>query len=383
MSIVEEALSRLQEKKNEERTDSGDESGGRRGDESEMVADLQALSRKKPWSRTWLLLFLGLFVLAGLSGGVFWWLADFEDDSTVVVRQPPESFPLPEIEAGVEVDSSALEDVPAPKDTSLQTVSFDTETGSASIVVAEADSSLLKPKPVKIIAEVSHPVDAASVSMDEKLVALETIEVENEVSEPVLSRETVPDEVTAEQAFVVDKVVPDILEKVEGLPETKEKRQEFVDPFMYVKKMIARGDYEEAIDHLGPLVEFNPEDWETWFWLGTAHLGLNQLPEASRALDEALARNGESAQIWIQRAIVAQQQEKHHLALQLLYEAQRHGPDMPEIYLNKGFSFEILGRLEGATRNYQAFLELSEGNAAFMNQRRKVIQWLIQREGKF
>ncbi len=67
--------------------------------------------------------------------------------------------------------------------------------------------------------------------------------------------------------------------------------------------------------------------------------------------------------------------------MQLLYEAQRHGPGMPEIYLNKGYSFEILGRIEGATRNYRAFLELTEGNNAFMNQRRKIIQWLIQKEG--
>lgn len=398
MSIVEEALSRLQEKKNKERNDTGGESGDRGGFDSEMIPALQGVEQKKSWTRTWIILFCGLFLLVCMSGGVFWWMHDLQKDSSVIIVRPKNrSFPLPVAGVPTNIENSAEEHVADPVVSKLPPVGSNpgkSEASRADSMPVTGDAPIISESSPVGVSELE--VDSSTLGGEKEILQVESRQSMNsavamgtaeEKRDGVTRKQELRGDDETEQGIALNalELPEDFLEQrapASPGPAVQQIDRESSDKFVQVKKMIAHGDYQGAIELVTLLTKLNPEDWEPWFWLGTAHLGSSQFPEATKALEEALARNGSSAQIWNQRAIVAQQQEKHHLALQLLYEAQRHDPNLPEIYLNKGFSFEILGRLEGATRNYRAFLELSEGKAAFMSQRRKIIQWLIQREGE-
>ena len=108
----------------------------------------------------------------------------------------------------------------------------------------------------------------------------------------------------------------------------------------------------------------------------SSDLGLGELDNAEMYLEMGLAINGKVPQLWLQCAIVEQQRGKHEAALRILNEAEKLAPDIPEVQLNIGYSYDAIGNQKLSVRAYNSFLKLTEGNPAYMMVRYKVLERL-------
>ena len=130
--------------------------------------------------------------------------------------------------------------------------------------------------------------------------------------------------------------------------------------------LLARGrllvktqQYPQARTNLLAMTKSRPDDWRPWFWLGTAHLMLDELTLAEAAFDEALSRNGEVVETWLHRALVEQQRGNWRVALQLLSIADEVSPNHPLVMLNVAMCREALGYIDEAAAGYRKFLAQS------------------------
>jgi len=143
-----------------------------------------------------------------------------------------------------------------------------------------------------------------------------------------------------------------------------------------IREQLKAEAYAEVARDAQSLTRDFPDRWESWFWLGTAQLAQGQMEAADTALERAAGLNPKVAQIWVQRAIVAQERGDHAAAVRLLSEARELSPKSPQIYLNLGYSNDALGSLAEAEKNYLRFLSLTEGDDAYLLQRKPVIERL-------
>lgn len=141
-----------------------------------------------------------------------------------------------------------------------------------------------------------------------------------------------------------------------------------------VREQLKEENYPEVSKNAQTLTQDFPERWETWFWLGTAQIAQGQMDAAETTLEHAGKLNPKVSQIWVQRAIVAQERGDHAKAVKLLNEARELSPKSPQIYLNLGYSNDALGLTAEADKNYLRFLSLTEGDSAYALQRKPIIQ---------
>ncbi len=120
--------------------------------------------------------------------------------------------------------------------------------------------------------------------------------------------------------------------------------------------LIKTQQYDAAIETLLPLCTEYNNQWQPWYWMGTAQLMKGKLSEAETALDHALAREGTQATLWLARALIEQERGDHHSALQLLTIANDLAPKNPKILLNMAYSSEVVGDEGSALRAYRKFL---------------------------
>lgn len=139
------------------------------------------------------------------------------------------------------------------------------------------------------------------------------------------------------------------------------------------QSFIKQRQYAQAINILEPLFVQPPERWELWFWLGTAQLGLGQWEKARASLVDGLARDATVPQLWVQRALVSQQQGRFGEALDALRQAELLAPKLPEVHLNLAYSLEVDGNRFLALKHYRTFLTLTEGKKAYHATRKKVL----------
>ena len=129
-----------------------------------------------------------------------------------------------------------------------------------------------------------------------------------------------------------------------------------------------QSDYVSAISRLENLA--GTDRWEVPFWLGTAYLLDGQLENAELMLDDALAMQSEIAEIWVQRAVVAQELQQPQVALQFLEVAAQVNEHYALTYLNVGIAYESLGDSQNARGAYGRFLKLSAAGTATSRIRR-------------
>lgn len=146
----------------------------------------------------------------------------------------------------------------------------------------------------------------------------------------------------------------------------------------HAQQLIRSGEYEGAVALLSPLFHDPPVKWEPWFWMGTALLGKGDMEQADQFLLSGLARNDKIPQLWIQRALVAQQRGDYQLAIHELRQAETLEADLPHIHLNMGYAYERLGNDRLANQYYGKFLKLSEDQPAFFSTRKKLFARLTQ-----
>ncbi len=146
----------------------------------------------------------------------------------------------------------------------------------------------------------------------------------------------------------------------------------------HAQQLIRSGEYENAVALLSPLFHDPPVKWQPWFWMGTALLGKGDTEQADQFFLSGLARNDKVPQLWIQRALVAQQRKDFQLAIHELRQAESLDADIPHIHLNMGYAYEQLGNDRMANQYYGKFLKLSEGNPTFFSTRKKLLARLTQ-----
>jgi len=146
----------------------------------------------------------------------------------------------------------------------------------------------------------------------------------------------------------------------------------------HAQQLIQTGKYKDAVALLSPLFHDPPVKWQPWFWMGTALLGQEDLEQADQFFLSGLARNDKIPQLWIQRALVAQQHGNYQLAIHELRQAESLEADLPHIHLNMGYAYEHLGNDRLANQYYGKFLKLSEGNPEFFPTRKKLFARLTQ-----
>jgi Tfp pilus assembly protein PilF len=127
-------------------------------------------------------------------------------------------------------------------------------------------------------------------------------------------------------------------------------------------------DYGRAISRLENLQAVGR--WEVPFWLGTAYLLDGQLENAALMLEDALSLQSEVVEIWVQRAVVAQEQQQPQVALQFLEVAAQVDGDFPLTFLNVGIAYESLGDVQNARGAYGRFLKLSSDSGETSRVRR-------------
>ena len=152
----------------------------------------------------------------------------------------------------------------------------------------------------------------------------------------------------------------------------KRHRPSSTNQLRHAQQLIRSKKYEDAVTLLSPLFQEPPVTWQPWFWMGTALLGKGDMEQADQFLLSGLARNDKIPQLWIQRAIVAQQRGDYQLAIHELRQAESLEADLPHIHLNMGYAYEQLGNHRLANQYYGKFLKLSEGQPTFFAIRKKL-----------
>ena len=199
---------------------------------------------------------------------------------------------------------------------------------------------------------------------------------------PVEQKSTVAQIIPAEQkSSVVQQPIENLETKNRIAVDTAEgtKKSDWETLSATVRDQLKEENYPEVSKNAQMLTHDYPERWEGWFWMGTAQLAQGQMDAAESALERASKLNSKLAQIWIQRAIVAQERSDHASAIKLLNVARELEPKSPQIYLNLGYSNDALGLTDEANKHYLRFLSLTEGDNKYALQRKPIIQRLESR----
>ncbi len=144
--------------------------------------------------------------------------------------------------------------------------------------------------------------------------------------------------------------------------------------------MVENGQYDAAWQVMRPLLKAESLDWKPWFWSGTAELMVGKLNEAARQFDEALARDGRVPEVWVHRALVAQQRGRYKVAYQLLREAEKLAPRSVQVLLNIGLTLDALGRRDAAIDYYRRYLVQTAGVSSQWQARKVVIKRIAEME---
>lgn len=144
------------------------------------------------------------------------------------------------------------------------------------------------------------------------------------------------------------------------------------------QQALSQGNYLGALTALESLPAPLPDRADLWLVKGSAHLALGQLDLADAAFRAAHTLMPNNALVMVQQAVLAQERGEHAAALEILEDAAARHPQVPEIFLNKGFSEQALGNVAQARRSFRTFADMTEHRSLYANQRRTVVQWLAQ-----
>ena len=138
--------------------------------------------------------------------------------------------------------------------------------------------------------------------------------------------------------------------------------------------------YHQAVDVLQPLLMTKRQEWEVWFWMGTALMGLGRFQKAREYFREGLGRDETIPELWIQYAIAEHQLGRYSQAEKILRQALRLAPALPQVHLNLALALESVGNIRGALRHYRQFLSLTQRKPSFFSTRRKVLDRILNLE---
>jgi hypothetical protein len=350
-------------------------------------------------SRRWVIGLISALLLFGLGLGSFWWGLNLVSDvpevtnapdppSQVAVLPPPETTEVAGTESEI-VISEIVGDEPSEMVPSPTEAVSDTPpdvTKSDSLVAAPTEQKAVQEK----VTTVSRIPEGESVPPVTKKTEVSVKEIP-----PLVKKEVVPGlPAKVEQKPKVSsptdappkvvqrgdkKVLPPSRSPAASKPfqEVAPSRPKRVlskeQKLVLAQRLINKHRYDQAVTVLDTVMTSSPEEWEPWFWMGTAKLGQGNVAEADGYFIEGLARNGNIPQLWVQRALVGQQEGRYGEAIDFLRQAEILAPDLPEIPLNLAYSFETQGDRQLAIQHYRKFLTMTEGNSSYRSARKTVL----------
>jgi len=309
--------------------------------------------------------------------------------SATISPSPPDEVPTP---SQAEVETTD----PSPTNAMASTASQEQQGRSRTIdqPAREKEKSLIPPlsvseEPTSTMRAMTLPTATTEFPDTDRSVVDQTDETEA----PDLIAMSLEEEIIETEDFVnISRPGPDSAHKPITLA-ALEARRESTNPGIqtatpvqptqanrlhHAQQLIRSGEYEGAVALLSPLFHDPPVKWEPWFWMGTALLGKGDMEQADQFFLSGLARNDKIPQLWIQRALVAQQRGDFQLAIHELRQAESLEADLPHIHLNMGYAYERLGNDRLANQYYGKFLELSEDQPAFFSTRKKLFARVTQ-----
>ena len=405
MSIVAETLNRLQSAR---RTGHSSRSPLERGSSTHMDWPLHLSKKLRGRMTFWLIAFGLTLALTTIGFGMYWF------DVTIGPMTPTRLHPLPLRTAR----SRPAESLPAPE----SSVSIPAKGPSSNMANPVRKKTLSKSqyvdrteptpetetlplsKPGRSVGERTTP-NAQPNSV--RLPITSPRSVEDELKQQSLRSTTIAQAITNKTSTPLSASRPTLKERQISLPAERAKHREILQPdkkpdhkekhvphatsrshapisplerFAQVKSHVRQHRYLEAMEVLEPLFLSLPEDWESWFWMGTAQLGLEHYEEAREAFQEGLARDETIPQLWVQWAIVEQQRGKYSQSLDALRQAELLAPALPEVQLNLAFSLESLGHTRPAREHYHQYLSLTHHNPVHRSTRKKVLDRILHLE---
>ena len=330
------------------------------------------------------------------------------DDAGTVLRSEPTvrgddtatSVGPPLVAANVKPD--AVEPPDAPPESNLAALVAETD-GPAREKTRSATNSKPVDKPPVVASVKPEAVEPSAAKRDSAPVAAGKPQAAEAaaVPEPKLAavaprqkRGSATKSQPVEKPPVVASVKPEVVEPSAAKPkaasvESRKQRQQAevvaavqpdnVDQTVEKARVaLSMGRYPEALELLGSLSPVPERRADFWLMKGSAHLALGQLDLAETAFASAQPLAPDNVQISVQIAILKQEKGDHAGALQILADAASRHPNVPEIFLNQGYSQQELGALRDAGRSFRIFLRMTEGRSLYAEQRRAIEEWLAQ-----
>lgn len=181
-------------------------------------------------------------------------------------------------------------------------------------------------------------------------------------------------------ALVKDKAEIDIKPAVNGpLPSDAPAAALAIErEFLQIERLISLGQHQEAMRITQQLARVTGENWRIHYLQGVSLVGMAQWEAAVAQLNLARQAHPDHPQLNMYLAVALQETGRHGLALDLMDQLVKAQPAIPALWLNRGHTLQLMGRLDEARDSYQRFMDLSQNRADMDVQR----AWVSNQLGK-
>ncbi len=141
---------------------------------------------------------------------------------------------------------------------------------------------------------------------------------------------------------------------------------------------IARGDYDEAVEHCSRALAIDPDQFGAARDLGRAQAELGRLDEAVESYRQALRIRPNAPRVHYDLAHVHYRRGEMELALEHAGTSARLNPDIPAVQVSLAATYRELGRYEEAIEHYRKALALEPTSLRHTGS----VAWLLATTGQ-
>ncbi len=128
------------------------------------------------------------------------------------------------------------------------------------------------------------------------------------------------------------------------------------------------GRSDESLSIFASLLKENPEDDESWFFLGSILESMNQLEDAEEAYSQCVKYNPHNLNCWLNRGTMMLMLEKYHEALLCYEKVLSMRENMPSVWNNRGVALKYLGKYDESLKSYNMAIKFDPKFAdAYLN----------------
>jgi len=233
------------------------------------------------------------------------------------------------------------------------------------------------PTEQSVVTPLPKPTDPVAVAGERRDARIEESPELDPIEEPSIVAEVKV--ATVDTPVTTPKTAPAEPEERNQIPASETVQWDGVDEVIEQARLaLSRGRYQQALSTLESLDPVPEKRADFWLIKGSAHLGNGQYDLAEKGFTSAQALAPDNAQIAVQQAILNQEKGDHASALEILKGAAARHPNVPEVFLNLGYSQQALGAQQAAKHSFRTFLRMTENRSLYLEQRKVVKEWLAQ-----